>query len=57
MVGKEKQIKKQSSRKVKTSDALEFIMSDVSHIANTLDRILEAVSDRSTSKIKVDAER
>lgn len=42
--GKQKTKPKQSSRKLKTSDALEFIMSDVSHIANTLDRILEVVS-------------
>ncbi len=37
---------KQPSRRLKTSDVLEFLMSDVSHIANTLDRILEAVSGR-----------
>ncbi len=42
--GKQRKKQKQSSRKLNTSDALEFIMSDVSHIANTLDRILEAVS-------------
>lgn len=44
----EKQIIKQgqSSKKPKTSDTLDFIMSDISHIAHTLDRILEAVSGR-----------
>lgn len=42
--GKQKLKSKLSSRKLKISDALEFIMSDISHIANTLDRILEAVS-------------
>lgn len=44
----EKQTKKQRQylRKLKTSDALDFIMSDVSHIAHTLDRILEAVSGK-----------
>lgn len=45
--GKRIKKQKQSSRKLKTTDALEFIMSDVSHIANTLDRILETVSGRS----------
>ncbi|MBI4991449.1 hypothetical protein HZB96_05140 [Candidatus Gottesmanbacteria bacterium] len=40
---------KQSLRRLKTSDVLEFIMSDVSHVAHTLDRILEAVSDKSAS--------
>lgn len=39
--GKKRTKAKQSSRRLKTSDVLEFIMSDVSHMANTLDRILE----------------
>ena len=47
-----KQIKKQkqSSRKLKIPDVLEFMMSDVSHIANTLDRIFEVLSHQSTAE-------
>lgn len=51
--GKQKTKARQSSRKLKTSDALEFIMSDVSHIANTLDRILEIVSGRQGEEGKI----
>lgn len=49
---KQRKKQKQSSRKLKVSDALEFIMSDVSHMTNTLDRILEAVSGRRVSETK-----
>lgn len=47
-----KQIKKQkqSSRNLKIPDVLEFMMSDVSHIAHTLDRILEVLSHKSTAE-------